>query len=155
MAQSKQSGFSAWTWAFIGLAALYLLSPIDLVPDLVPILGWVDDVLIGVVTLWMLNRARQRRAANGQWAGGEQSSSRQRQREPSSGAADAAKLDPWQVLQTSRHASPDELAAAYKAQLLRYHPDRVAHLGEEFQRLAHQRTLEIQQAYARLKRQSA
>ncbi len=33
----------------IGLAVLYLIWPIDLVPDLAPILGWLDD--IGITTL--------------------------------------------------------------------------------------------------------
>jgi DnaJ-domain-containing protein 1 len=28
-----------------------------------------------------------------------------------------------------------------------YHPDKVAHLGEELQKLAHDKALEIQQAY--------
>ncbi len=30
-------------------AVLYLLSPVDLVPDIVPLLGWLDD--LGVLTL--------------------------------------------------------------------------------------------------------
>jgi uncharacterized membrane protein YkvA (DUF1232 family) len=29
------------------LAALYIVSPIDFVPDTIPILGWLDDGLIG------------------------------------------------------------------------------------------------------------
>ena len=35
----------------IVLAALYVLSPIDLVPDAIPILGWLDDGLIAYVLL--------------------------------------------------------------------------------------------------------
>jgi uncharacterized membrane protein YkvA (DUF1232 family) len=31
------------------LAVLYVLSPVDLVPDLIPLLGWLDD--LGVITL--------------------------------------------------------------------------------------------------------
>ena len=34
--------------AAIGLAVLYLIWPIDLVPDLAPIIGWLDD--IGITT---------------------------------------------------------------------------------------------------------
>ena len=30
--------------AAIGLAVLYLIWPIDLVPDLAPIIGWLDDI---------------------------------------------------------------------------------------------------------------
>lgn len=61
-------------------------------------------------------------------------------------------LDPWEVLHLEPGASPDKVDAAYKAQLLKYHPDRVSHLGDEFQRLAHRKTLAIRQAYTILKR---
>jgi uncharacterized membrane protein YkvA (DUF1232 family) len=30
----------------LGLAAAYVASPIDLIPELIPIVGWADDVLI-------------------------------------------------------------------------------------------------------------
>lgn len=37
----------------LGLAVAYLLSPIDLIPDVIPVLGQLDDLLIvpGLVTL--------------------------------------------------------------------------------------------------------
>lgn len=64
----------------------------------------------------------------------------------------AAPLDPWQVLELEPGASSEEIQAAYKAQLLKYHPDRVSHLGDEFQQLAHRKTLAIRQAYTILKK---
>ena len=33
------------------LAALYVISPIDFVPDTIPILGWLDDGMIGFLLL--------------------------------------------------------------------------------------------------------
>lgn len=30
----------------LGLAAAYVVSPIDLIPEVVPVIGWADDVLI-------------------------------------------------------------------------------------------------------------
>lgn len=33
------------------LAALYVLSPIDFIPDAIPVLGWLDDGLIGYLLL--------------------------------------------------------------------------------------------------------
>lgn len=30
----------------LGMAAAYVASPVDLIPDLIPIVGWADDVLI-------------------------------------------------------------------------------------------------------------
>lgn len=42
---------------FLGVAAvLYILNPIDIVPDFIPILGWLDDVLIIGGMVWLLSR---------------------------------------------------------------------------------------------------
>ena len=30
------------------LALLYILSPIDVIPDPIPVVGWVDDVAVGL-----------------------------------------------------------------------------------------------------------
>ncbi len=38
------------------LAALYIVSPIDFVPDTIPILGWLDDGLIGFLLLQLAFR---------------------------------------------------------------------------------------------------
>jgi uncharacterized membrane protein YkvA (DUF1232 family) len=35
----------------LGAAAVYLLSPIDLVPDFIPIVGYLDDLLLAAVVL--------------------------------------------------------------------------------------------------------
>ena len=42
------------------LAALYLIAPIDVVPDFIPIFGYLDDILVilGVVT-WVINRRKK------------------------------------------------------------------------------------------------
>jgi uncharacterized membrane protein YkvA (DUF1232 family) len=42
---------SAWKKWLVGAAVLYVLFPIDAIPDLVPVWGWLDD--LGVVTLAM------------------------------------------------------------------------------------------------------
>ena len=56
-------------------------------------------------------------------------------------------MDPYTLLEVSPHASPEEIKAAYKRAVGRYHPDKVAHLGKEFQELAHKKLLAIQRAY--------
>ena len=46
-------------WLKLGSAGLvlYLISPVDLLPDVIPVLGLVDDlVLFPVAMRWMLNR---------------------------------------------------------------------------------------------------
>ena len=44
------------------LAMLYVISPLDLIPDLVPVLGWLDDGLVAYVLLQLsLHRVRLKR----------------------------------------------------------------------------------------------
>lgn len=38
----------------LGSAVLYYISPLDLVPDFIPVVGWMDDLVVGVT---LLNRA--------------------------------------------------------------------------------------------------
>ena len=35
----------------LGAAALYLLSPLDLIPDFIPFVGYVDDVLLAAILM--------------------------------------------------------------------------------------------------------
>lgn len=62
-------------WLKVGTALLllYLLSPIDLIPDVIPVLGVVDDlIIIPAVIRWMLRklpahiRAHAQQRASGQ-----------------------------------------------------------------------------------------
>jgi len=46
-------------WLKVGTAliVLYALSPIDLIPDTLPLLGWVDDIaIVGFGIRWLLAR---------------------------------------------------------------------------------------------------
>lgn len=47
----------AWLKIGTGLIVLYVLSPIDLIPDVLPVIGVVDDiVLVPLAIRWMLKR---------------------------------------------------------------------------------------------------
>ena len=53
----------------------------------------------------------------------------------------------YSILDIKDNASITEIKSAYKVKLKEYHPDRVAHLGEELRNLAAIKTLEINSAY--------
>ena len=56
-----------------------------------------------------------------------------------------------EVLGVEPGADQEEIKKAYRALVNKYHPDKVAHLGDEFRKLAEIRFKEIQQAYQELK----
>jgi uncharacterized membrane protein YkvA (DUF1232 family) len=46
-----------WLKPALVLLALYVVSPVDLIPDVILVLGWLDDVLIvGLAMRWLLAR---------------------------------------------------------------------------------------------------
>jgi DnaJ like chaperone protein len=58
--------------------------------------------------------------------------------------------DPWEVLGVQRGANLAEVKTAYRNLISSYHPDRVAQLPQEFQRLAHVKSIEITASYESL-----
>lgn len=40
-----------WKWVIGLLSVLYIASPIDLIPDFIPIIGWIDDLFVFVAGL--------------------------------------------------------------------------------------------------------
>jgi uncharacterized membrane protein YkvA (DUF1232 family) len=57
-----------YRWVLVGATLLYLLSPIDLSPDVIPILGWIDDGIVASLLVaslsQMLLAGRNRRRQN-------------------------------------------------------------------------------------------
>jgi len=135
------------------VSLLYVISPIDVLPDfLLPGVGWLDDLLIVGFMLWYMSRQPQGRSPWDMF----------RERKGGRGApppgaprpedltADFGRMDPYTLLEVSPQASPAEIKTAFRRAVARYHPDKVAHLGKEFQELAHKKLLAIQQAYETL-----
>ena len=53
----------------------------------------------------------------------------------------------YDVLEVARTAPPDEIKRAFRAQIALYHPDKVQHLGKEFQEMAAGRAAALTEAY--------
>lgn len=123
------------------LGLLYLASPIDAIPDTLLGLGWVDDLVLLLLAYWFIKRI----LPGGYGQARSRTSGGSQQGRPDS--AEEAEKDPYQILGVSRNASQQEIKSAFRKQAQRYHPDRVSHLGEEFQQLAKEKFQEIQRAY--------
>jgi hypothetical protein len=134
-------------WIWITLAVIYFLSPYDLIPG-VSWVGWIDDIVVLILLFRYLARLKRTGTAQPPPFGDQ---TYQRRQSPPSGNAQADDTrTPYEILNVAPNASPAEIKAAYRRLANQYHPDKVAHLGKEFQELAEQRFKEIQAAYQKL-----
>ena len=66
----------------------------------------------------------------------------------------APRADPdadYRVLEIARTATDDEVRKAYRRMSMKHHPDKVAHLGPEFQKAATEKFQRVNAAYAAIK----
>ena len=63
-----------------------------------------------------------------------------------------AKRDYYEVLGVNKNASPEELKSAYRKLAVKYHPDKVSHLGDEVKKLAEEKFKMVNQAYSNIKK---
>lgn len=59
-------------------------------------------------------------------------------------------VTPYEILGVSHQARPEEIREAFRRMALHYHPDKVVHLGPEFERVAHEKFLRLKEAYEHL-----
>ncbi len=59
----------------------------------------------------------------------------------------------YKVLEVSPQATDEEVKKAYRNMAIRFHPDKVAHLGPEFQESAHAKFSKVNQAYEKIKKE--
>lgn len=59
----------------------------------------------------------------------------------------------YKILEIEKSVSDDEVKKAYRRMAVKYHPDKVSHLGEEFQKSAKEKFQKVQEAYENIKKQ--
>ncbi len=133
-------------------AIVYFLLPYDLLPDFLGIPGRIDDVLMMAWLAWFYrNHVHQYIAKGFEQKPADRSGDAGSGQGSATGSKHSTKtFDPYEVLGVTRSASSDTIQAAYRSRMKEYHPDKVAHLGEELQQLAHEKSQQIQRAYQQL-----
>jgi DnaJ like chaperone protein len=59
----------------------------------------------------------------------------------------------YKILEIDKNVSDEEVKKAYRRMAVKYHPDKVSHLGEEFQKSAKEKFQKVQEAYENVKKQ--
>jgi DnaJ like chaperone protein len=131
------------TYWLILAALVYLVVPFDLIPDFIGLPGRIDDIAMIGLLAW-LYRSHVRKHLE---SGPEQEAA-----DPAAGSGSerAEAFDAYAVLGVPRGSSRDAIRHAYRQRMREYHPDKVAHLGEALQKLAHEKAQEIQRAYQQI-----
>ena len=129
-------------------ALIYVVFPRDLIPDFLIGWGWLDDLVV-LSLLWRYYR----RLTRPQGTADRSEHSRDKTGDGQSRADNSTKQadqDPYTILGIAPGASRAEIKSAYRRLAGKYHPDKVQHLGQDFQELAEERFKAIQQAYDEL-----
>jgi len=59
----------------------------------------------------------------------------------------------YRILEVTPDANDDELKKAYRRMAVKYHPDKVAHLGDDMQKAANSKFQELNAAYEQIKKE--
>jgi DnaJ like chaperone protein len=59
----------------------------------------------------------------------------------------------YKILEVSEEATDDEVKKAYRKMAVKYHPDKLIHLGEEFQKSAKEKFQKVNEAYETIKKE--
>jgi DnaJ like chaperone protein len=59
----------------------------------------------------------------------------------------------YKILEIDPSASNDEIKKAYRRMAMKYHPDKVSHLGDDFKKTADEKFKKVNEAYERIKKE--
>lgn len=59
----------------------------------------------------------------------------------------------YKILEISPSASDEEVKKAYRKMAVRFHPDKVSHLGSEFQKSANEKFAKVNEAYEKIRKE--
>jgi DnaJ like chaperone protein len=59
----------------------------------------------------------------------------------------------YRILEIEPTSSDEEVKKAFRRMAMKYHPDKVSHLGEDFKKVAHEKFRKVQEAYDQIKKE--
>jgi len=59
----------------------------------------------------------------------------------------------YKILEIDSSASDEEVKKAYRRMAMKYHPDKVTHLGEDFKKVADEKFKKVNEAYEKIKKE--
>lgn len=59
----------------------------------------------------------------------------------------------YKILEIERNATNDDVKKAYRKMAIKFHPDKVSHLGEDFQKQAKEKFQKVNEAYENIKKE--
>lgn len=59
----------------------------------------------------------------------------------------------YKILEIESTVGDEEVKKAYRRMAMKYHPDKVSHLGEDFKKVAHEKFRKVKEAYDQIKKE--